>query len=192
MEQEDIISYVRGKAMLSIPLFILKKFGDKKYRLWLNSLSPEARKIYRSQINKDDWYSLKGTIIEPTRILCDLFYNGSTIGAWKCGRFGAEYGLKGIYKMLVKLCSPSVLIKKARPIMLSYYTPSEIEITEEAKHHVIFRITEFPDIDEIIEYRIAGWIERAVEISGCKHVTVNITEALSKNDLYTEYKISWR
>ena len=183
---------VKGEAMLSIPLFIIRKFGNKGYSRWLNSLSPQAQKVYSSPINKSDWYPIKEMMSEPTIKICELFYNNSKRGAWECGRYGAEYGLKGIYKVLVKLCSPEILIKKGTSILHNYYKPSELEIEEHSKSHVIVQIKQFPEIDKYIEYRIAGWMERAIEICGCKHVSINITKSLTQNDPYTEYKISWR
>ena len=54
------------------------------------------------------------------------------------------------------------------------------------------RITDFSEMDKIIEYRIGGWMERAIEICGCTNVTINITNSLAENDPFTEYKVSWK
>ena len=183
---------VKGEAMISIPLFIIKKFGNKAYGRWLHSISPQAQKVYSSPIHKSDWYPLKEMISNPTVKICELFYNNSKKGAWDCGRYSAEYGLKGIYKILVKLCSPNVLIKKGTSIIHNYYKPSEIEIDDFSKSYVIVHITKFPELDNYIEYRIGGWMERAIEICGCKHVSITITNSLTKNDPYTEYNITWK
>jgi len=183
---------VKGEAILSLPIFIIKKFGVDKYKNWLSSLSPRAREIYSNPINKNEWYPLKESMIEPTWLMCDTFYNGSLRGAWDCGRYSAEYGLKGIYRVLVKLRSPQVLIRKGGGIMSSYYKSSEMEVAEQSREHALIRILYFPGIDKVVEYRIAGWIERAIEVTGCKHVSVNITRALSNHDRYTEYRIYWK
>ena len=44
--------HVKGEALLSIPLFLLKKVGKKGYNEWLDSITPEARKIYSAPIDK--------------------------------------------------------------------------------------------------------------------------------------------
>jgi hypothetical protein len=49
-------------------------------------------------------------IVEPTSALCDMFYNKSLLGAWECGKFSAEYRLKGIQKVLAKLGTPQVWV----------------------------------------------------------------------------------
>ena len=183
---------VKGEAMLSIPLFIIKKFGREKYQRWLDSLLPTAKKIYSRPIDKEEWFPLYEMLIDPTRSMCEMFYNGSMRGAWECGRYSAEYSLKGIYKVLVKLCSPMILIKKGTKILPSYYKPTSLEIIDPTEESVVVRITEFPGITDCIEHRIAGWMERATECTGCKHVTVKIVSSLADHDRYTEYRVSWK
>ena len=183
---------VKGEVLLSIPMFILKKFGKKGYEQWVNTLTPHALKVYKNPIDKNDWFPLESTLVEPSFAMCDMFFNKSLQGAWECGRYSAEYGLKGIYKILAKLSSPQVLIKKAGPILLNYYRPSKIEITESDSSRLVMRITEFPEMHKIVEYRIAGWAERAIEICGGRNVTVNIRQSLANHDPYTEYVIRWK
>ncbi|MHB9027390.1 MAG: hypothetical protein ACYC9O_01335 [Candidatus Latescibacterota bacterium] len=98
----------------------------------------------------------------------------------------------GIYKVLVKLSSPEILIKKAGPILVNYYRPGKIEVTNSDSNHVTLRITEFPEMSKVVEYRIAGWMERALEICGSTNVTVNLTNSLADGDMCTEYSISWK
>jgi len=183
---------VKGEAMISLPIFIIKKFGNKAFMKWLNELTPDARKVYSSPINKNQWFPIESMLTEPTIKICDIFYNGSMLGAWECGRFSAEYGLKGISRILAKLSSPEVLIKKAAMIFQNYYKPSELIIHDYSSEHVIVHITKFTGFNEYIENRIAGWMQRAIEISGCKHVTVKIPQSLTKHNPVTEYIIYWK
>jgi hypothetical protein len=43
----------------------------------------------------------------------------------------------------------------------------------------------------VVEQRIAGWIQRALEIHGCRQPAVNITKSLTKGDPCTELDFSW-
>jgi hypothetical protein len=183
---------VKGEVLIALPLFIKKKFGQDKLDHWLKTLSPEAMKVYRSPILANGWYPIRETIIEPTIVLCDMFYNKSLLGAWECGKFSAEVRLKGIRKVLAKLGTPQVLIKKASAILPTYYRPTKLEIVENVKNTIVFRITEFADIDKVIEYRIAGWIQRGGQISGGTHVDVKITKSLTQGDPYTEFYVTWK
>ena len=46
-----------------------------------------------------------------------------------------------------------------------------------------------PNPEKVIEYRIAGWIEKALEISGCKDISVEITKSMTQNDALTEFTV---
>jgi len=182
---------VNGTAVASLPLFIRSKFGEAGFNRWIQSLPAEAAKIYSTNIFPSSWYPLDKVVIEPTRKFCDLFYGGNLKGAWEGGRFSADYGLKGVLKIFVKVASVNLLIKKAGLILPTYYKPSEITLIENEKGKACIRITKFPEMDQIIEFRIAGWIERAIEIGGGKNVKVIISSSLVKGDPYSEIKISW-
>ena len=66
-----------------------------------------------------------------------------------------------------------------------------MEVIENEKDHMCIRAIEFPEIDSFIEHRIAGWIERALEISGCRNVLVEIPESIAHGARYTEFKAKW-
>jgi hypothetical protein len=55
----------------------------------------------------------------------------------------------------------------------------------------LIQITQFAEPDEIIEWNIAGWIERAIEISGSKNSSVVVTKSLAKNHGISEMVITW-
>ena len=183
---------VKGEVPIAIRLFIRKKFGDKSLDRWVESLSSEAKNIYSLPIQKTDWFPVRDIVIEPTKVLCDMFYDKDIKGAWESGRFSAEYSLKGIMIVLARLITPEVLITKGTEILSTYYRPSSLEVVEKSRNMVILRITEFQDIDRVIEYRIGGWIQRSGEISGARNVDVKIPKSLSQGDPYTEFYITWR
>jgi hypothetical protein len=111
--------------------------------------------------------------------------------AWEFGRYSADFGLKGPYRLLVKIGSPQFFLQKGAEFMSAYYRPSTIETTEYGDGFGVVRITKFPEMDKTTECRIGGWIQRALEINGCKDVKVDITKSLTTFDAYTEFKITW-
>ena len=110
--------------------------------------------------------------------------------AWELGRFSADFGLKYL-KLIVRIGSPNSLLNKASEIISSYYNPSKIEIVKTVDSKVIFRISNFPEMDKAVEYRIAGWIERALEINGCKNVKIGIPKSITNFQPYSEFRVSW-
>lgn len=108
------------------------------------------------------------------------------------GRYSAESVLKGIYKLYVKLGSPKHLIDRASRVFAAYFQPSDILVVKSKENFLCVHITFFPDADEAVEYNIAGWMERALEISGCKNIKVEITQSLARKDDVTEFNITWQ
>lgn len=183
---------VKGTAIVVLPHFIRNTFQASGLERWLNALSPEARQIYANPvIIVAQWYDLEQVLVSPTVKFCELFYAGSKRGAYELGRFSADFALRGIYKLFVRLGSVEFILSKAQHILPSYYRPSGIEVPVMEKDRAVIRITEFPQIHEVVEQRIAGWISRAAEISGAKHVRVAITASLLNRQPYTEFTATW-
>jgi len=181
---------IKGVAVKSIQSFVEEKYPTK-YNDWLNGLSEKSKYIMSGRIIDGAWYDLKDAAVEPTEKICDLFYNGSDKGAWEAGRFSAERGLKGIYSFFIRIMSPEFLINRAARVITTYYRPCEIKAAETGKGKAYLHIVKFDEPNHMIEFRIGGWIERALELCGCKNVKVEITKSLTKGDNLTEYKGSW-
>lgn len=182
---------VKGTAVASIPKFIEEKFGKEGFTKWLDSLSNEAKDVYSQPILPSKWYSLNEIMVEPTRKINNLFYNSTMKGAWEAGRFSASYGLTGILKIFVKMGTPGFIISRATSILPTYYQPSELKVVESVNNRTVVQISKFPELSDVIENRIGGWIERALEIQGCKSVSVKISKSVTKGDKFCEYTITW-
>jgi hypothetical protein len=181
---------VKGSAVSSIPEFVKNRFGSRMNE-WIGKMPPDSRQIMTNKILSSSWYPVREAVVVPTRAICDLFYGGDARGARESGRFSADHALSGIYKLFVKIGSPQFIIGKASNIFTSYYRPSEIKTAELSDKGTIVHITQFAEPDELVEQRIAGWIERALEISGCKGVKLQILRSLTKNDPVTEISCKW-
>ena len=184
---------VKGVIIHSISKSILDKFGQYGLKRWLELISPQARKIYSSEIDKEAWFPLKEALSEPMANIAQLFYDWDLKAAsWEFGRLSAEVRFRGVLKLLVKIPSPSSLINKAGEFMASYYRPSTIYVPVSEAKFCVVRITQFPELDKSIEYRICGWMQRALEISGCKEVKVDIVKSLTNFQLLSEYELRWK
>ncbi len=181
---------VKGTAVKTIPEFIKSEKPDK-YKEWLNKLPENSKNIFMEGALTSEWYPIEDAIIAPTRIMSELCYNHPTKGAFECGRFSADIALKGIYKLYVKMSSPGHIIDRAGRVLQAYYDPSELNVISKGKNHVTLHIVKFPNPNDLIEQRLAGWMERALEISGCKDIKINIPKSLAKGHTYSEFAITW-
>lgn len=120
-----------------------------------------------------------------------MFFNGNVRGAWESGRFSADYGLKGVYKIFLKLSNVHIFAKRAEILWASYYNPVNPKLTENKPGRIVFEIYDFPDIHEIIEHSIGGFLERAEELYNLNNLSVNIEKSLAKGDGLIRYVIKW-
>jgi len=181
---------IRGVAVQSIQAYA-ESMNPEKYNEWLNSLSEKSRDIMTGRIVDGAWYNMHDAATEPTKKICDLFFNSSDRGAWEAGNFSAEHGLKGVYSFFVKIMSPEFLINRAASIMNTYYRPCEIKAAETGKGKAYLHIVKFDEPNHMIELRIGGWVERALELCGCNNTKVKITKSLVNGDDLTEFKANW-
>ena len=182
---------VKGTAVKSIKEYVEKKYNNQ-FNDWLQSLPESSQTIMNGGIFANNWYPMKDAAVEPTKAIAKLFYNNNVEkAALEAGRFSAETGLKGVYKIFVRIASPSYIMQRAGRVFTSYYSPSDISVVDSHDKGLTLHITKFPEPEEVIEYRIAGWCEKALEFTNCKNVKANITRSLAKGDNLTEIVITW-
>lgn len=183
---------VKGVIIKSTPKIILDKFGQYGLKKWLELISPAARKIYTSEINPEAWFPLKEMLIEPMANIAQLFYDWDLKKAsWDFGRMSADVRFHGVLKLLVKIPKTNSLVERASEYMASYYRPAIIHVPLSDNKFCIVRITQFPELDKTTEYRMCGWMERSLEIAGCKNVRVDIVKSLTNFQPVSEYELRW-
>jgi len=181
---------IKGTAVKSIPEYVKQKHPDD-FLNWVKALSPKSQEIM-SVAHTNEWYSLKDAAIDPSKKVGEMFFNNDIKkGAWELGRFSAEMALNGIYKIYVKLSSPSHIVTRGSRVFAAYYAPSKMDVVKIRENLVKLTMTDFNPPSDVIEYRIAGWMERALEISGCKSVDIKIVKSLTKGDPNTIFECSW-
>jgi hypothetical protein len=181
----------KGSSLVATREFVRKNFGEAGLKKWHDALSTEGKKIFGSAIISTNWYPLKEGLTDPTRKICGIFYNGDLKGAWESGRYSAEHGLNGIYRLFIQIASPQFIIKKASTILPTYYKPSVMKAVEVGSSAAIVEILEFKEISDVIESRVAGWMERALEICGCRNINVAFLKSLLRGDDRTQFMAKW-
>ena len=182
---------VKGTALTTTRDFVKNNFSAK-YTDWLNSLPPATKRFYSSSIDATKWYPLKeGYLAAIDHVIKNCFGGDIAKGAEAIGRFSAEVALKGFYKVFLLVASPNFLIKRASKIFSTFYEPSEIGVIEADSNHATLKIIKFDEIDMALEYRIAGWVIKALELANCKDPKYQFGKMLSKGDDSTEIKFSW-
>lgn len=181
---------VRGSILKGISDFVKVKHPSG-YEKWVGSLSSTTR-IMLGNLSVSSWYAIDAAMIQPSSQVCKMFFEDAGKGAWQMGRFAAEQGLTGVYKVFIMIASPSFILKRAPRIMTTFYTPSQLNVLESTNRSVRIRCSALPVKSELLEFRIAGWIERAAEICNCQDVKVEISSTLSGGDQTFDMYVTWR
>ncbi len=181
---------VRGTVIVSIDKYVKDKY-PAQYETWKSKLDTESKTQFEAPVGSK-WYPVEPSVIQPTLALCDMFHENIKEGSWESGRYSAEVALTGIYKVFVVISTPSFLMKRASRILSTFYDPSELKVTTHSDKSMSIDVYKLPINNEIIEFRIAGWMQKALEICGCKNVQIQISKALSKGEDLTRYNITWQ
>lgn len=182
---------VKGTGLLSTRNFVKTNYPDR-FDQWLQALPSGTRKYYEDTVDASQWYPLYEAYIVPTNVVIELFFKGDyRKGGEEIGRYSAEYALKGIYRVFMLVSTPKFMMTHATRIMTTFYMPSTIQIAAHNKKEISLKITEFAVIDATLEYRVAGWCQRALELTGCNNVHYEIPRALSRKDRLTEINFRW-
>ena len=67
-----------------------------------------------------------------------------------------------------------------------------MKVADLQANNTVIHITKFEEPSEIIDNRIGGWMEKALELSGYKTVNISITKSLAKGASFTEFRVSWK
>jgi hypothetical protein len=183
---------IKGTGIKTTREFV-KTYFPEKYDAWMNSLPEKTRALYQSPlINMAGWYPYNEAYVIPIDKIITLFYAGNNkTGGEAIGKFSADIALKGIYKLYLMVATPKNLMQKASIMFLTYYNPCEIRVTDIKNKTVTMQITKFEGITPTVEYRIAGWCIRALELCGCKSVDYKITKSLTRSEEHTDIVFSW-
>lgn len=181
---------IKGTAVKSIPDFVQSRYPDQ-YKNWFTQLPPDSQKLFRDGISTANWYDMNHAATIPTQKVGEVIFKDIKKGAWESGRYSAEVALNGIYKLYVKFASPEHIIERAGRVFSAYYEGSDMRVLNSSKKNVEVAIMQLTNIHEVIEYRIGGWMEKALEITGCKDLKIEIKSSLSKGADKTLYVITW-
>ena len=180
---------VKG-AVINATVGYVKAEYPEWFDAWLAALSTECREVMADS-TVVSWYPLRLAMVEPTEKLCKLVGASGDAVAWDLGRFSADFALRGVFRFFVRLGSPAFIIKRASRVFTTYYTNAVLRVPESGPSHAVVHILEFPEPHRLVDRRMGGFMERAVEISGAKNVKGTLVSSLADGDERTELRYTW-
>ena len=176
---------VKGIAVSATYNYIKKNFPEDLTE-WLNNLSPASQKIFKNIILPSEWYPAYEAVVEPTQLVGEMFIGSAEKAAFEIGKYSAQEGLKGVYRVFARLSSINYIIKRSIPIYANYYDTGQFSIITNEKGNAVLKLSGVPKKFYLVIHRVAGWI---FEIPFILNKTVKKVEfkKLLLNDLVDTY-----
>lgn len=181
---------IKGTAVKATPQYVKEKHPEQ-FKTWTKSLPPKAKEIMSNSILATTWYELTPAVIEPTEALAKLFFKDAKQAAWAVGKYSAKIALTGIYKVFIIVSTPAFMLSRASSIFSSYYKPSKINAVKKSNSKVVLEISGFDKRDKLIFYRIAGWVEQALEQTKKSEIKVKVEEKNENGKLTAHIVAEW-
>ncbi len=181
---------VKGTVIGSTLAFLNDKLGKEETVRLIEGLAVEHAALLKGPVLLGNWYPLdlligliiaaEGKVAVPSKSL-----------AWELGRYSADTGLKGIYKIFFKMADVGFIIKRAPQVFANYYDSGKMQVLDSEPHKAILRIAEFDQPSAVLCDRILGWMERTVEMTGGKGVVMTHPSCAARGDAFCEYRGEW-
>jgi hypothetical protein len=178
----------KGTVLKMLKSYIIEEHGSEGWQRWLKSLPPASQGFFNQQILVSAWYPFEDAVQKPMAALGQLFYGGDAEGNWKEGRYAAEHDLHGVYRVFVRVANPQFLMRNTVSIWSSYYADSEAQLAEGRKDGAVLVLKGIEPACRHFDNHVAGWVERALEICGCRQINIAISNPEKGN---TRYEVSW-
>jgi len=159
----------KGAALV----FIRMQFSQRDASLekqFLQELSPDEQEIYHSCISSS-WIPI--TIAQQLLEKSALFlYPDLDNPLQQLGFDRAQNHLTGIYRAILRISSPTFVIKQAAKIWTLYYDQGQAHTAflKNQDYRAVMKVEDFPELPITFRDITSGYILGAVELTGAKDI----------------------
>lgn len=182
---------IKGSAVRSSLAYLEDRLGKDGLKKVLAVLPEQDRKILESAILQSNWYELSVLL----RLMDAAEMSVSSAGlhglAWDMGRFSADFGLKGIYRVFMRVADPHFIIRKSSEVFSTYYDSGVMAAEKVDSRHAVLRLTAFNQPHKAFCDRLCGFMQRSLEISGCEAVLMTHPKCMARGDAFCQFEAQW-
>ncbi len=164
---------VKGTGIIPVISYIKAHQGERGWARVLSRLPDEIRQILDRRILPITWYPHEAISLLYAAV-SDEFGGGDPKYCWIVGKDSADYGLNLIYKLFLSFGSPQLFGSKGPEMWKTYYQPSTLEVLLNEKGALIVAIHGMTTTPAHV-YSIAGWMERAGELTGGRNINIRVS-----------------
>ncbi len=133
------------------------------------------------------WYSLEVLVAENEAI-----EKAIGVGEVRAATiFTAEYDLNTVYKMFMRIASPSFVIGKVAQLWRQYYDVGELVVLTNRPGYLELELRDFPIQKDLYCTALCGYMQKTVELTNCKNGRVEHPSCRSRGDERCIYHATW-
>jgi hypothetical protein len=181
---------VKGNLLAARARYAKERWGNAGCELVASSLEGEARAAFTGTAMPFAWYSF-ATLAAIDRAIVFGPMGGDLSQMKHFGSTIARYDLSTIYKVLLKVGSPSFVLKRVNIVYSTYIRGGAMAATHVTKEHAMISLAEGDFPFYFCEQGIPGWFSAAVELSGGKDVQVDQIECVHRGAAHCVWEARW-
>lgn len=190
-EGDRPMARMKGTVLASSVAYLKSKLGEEGFRRLAETLPEEDREALDRPILVGNWYRFGLLVDLMTAAEGKVRLSGGHSLPWEMGRYSAEAGLKGIYRLFFKVAETGFILKRATQLFSAYYDSGTMQVVVSEPKLAVIRIVGFEEPGELFCQRVQGWCQRTTELAGHKNVVLSHPRCAAKGDPFCEFKGTW-
>lgn len=180
---------LKGTPINGLVEFVKSELTPQQYEEILGKLPAEHQKYFTGHILAHDLIPV--TIVNKfTEYAAEAKKEPLKAFSRRAGRYGAEIGLKTVYKFILLVMSIDAVLKKAPLMWTRVYDGGNIEV-DSGDGNATITVTEFPSHPSVCG-RITGWFEVIGERAGAKEMRLFHDTCAAEGGKVCRWKFSWK
>jgi hypothetical protein len=186
----------QGNAIGGFKDFVERKYGAEGVEVLLRDAQPHDVSVFRGLILRAGWYPV-GTWNRLSEAFVTNLAGGDVEAYNEMGVYVAEQDLNTIYKLLLKLASPTMLMPRLGWLWDRYFDFGKLETEQKDDRLFLVRLNAPTDVDAGLSrltcsVGIPGWFQRAVVMTGATGAAVRHHACRFDGARCCEIDIAWR
>jgi hypothetical protein len=181
---------VSGGTLFHTMEYLKERYGKDRVDQILARLSPEAQKTAKVALVSSK-YSVEylGELLDG--IKATLGDRDPDIN-WTVGHEGFKAAFSLLYKVVVKVGGPKIIISRANQVWRQFATEGDLEPSEQTEKSATFRLQNFRYVNpELCSKRFLGGFQALLELAGCKITHASHPRCTAKGDPCCEWRYEW-
>lgn len=182
----------RGVNFVYTKQYIINKYGIETWKLLLQSLSEDARKIWGDILVPIQEYPflLFKELISDLALALNIKQDSELASIYE---YIADQSLSKLYKIFFRFANPSFVIKNFPKLWSRFFNTGKVEVPVSESGHAILKFT-LPGIFlDWLDPACFGYSKKAVEMAGGKNMTMEKKGADKTSDDLWEivFELHW-